>query len=240
MAYSQRDLRLPSSLADSEEPRALSFCEASINLLPAPSQHFSKKSGIPRDLHKDTDRTIRTASGGTALHPDWKKIARALGEELEVEELSPLVEKCFMRETASSMATTNMVFREYKRYLLLVSLAGEGHRFVGSRMVGLMWEYHAVETQEYQGFCERMFSRVLPVQHYSREEALLEDYKRTLEMYELVFRAEPPQSIWESFEVRASQGLGAGKFYNPRLALEILRSRRKAFQDEEKRRLRVC
>ncbi len=123
------------------------------------------------------------------------------------------------------MATASLAFREYKRFLLLLALIREGEensvKFMASHLVSLMWEYHAIETQEYSQFCLRIFGRVIPVAHYEMKPSLQADYASTIDAYTLVFKHEPPASIWETPASRFRKRM-TSRFYNPRAAVECL------------------
>ena len=155
------------------------------------------------------------------LKRDWRKKARDMEEDLDLEEICPATENNFMKETASSMATTSMVFREYKRFLLLHSLANESTNFVPSKLVKLMWDYHAIETKEYALFCDRIFGKLIPVAHMYSSASLLNEYTQTLETYTLVFKHEGPRSVWEAAETRFRSSK-VTKFFNPRKAVQYL------------------
>lgn len=63
---------------------------------------------------------------------------------------------------------TELIFREYKRYLALKSLGMTIYEFYYPFYIKKAWEYHAIETEEYQEFCEKVFKIFVPLVHFPR------------------------------------------------------------------------
>jgi hypothetical protein len=102
-------------------------------------------------------------------------------------------------EQGWSVAKSERVLGEYRRFLFLAMVAG--HPVSPSRAVDLAWHQHLLDTRSYwQEFCPRVLGQ--PLHHTpsrgSEEERqrLGKRYRRTLASYRACFGEAPPADLW--------------------------------------------
>jgi hypothetical protein len=109
-------------------------------------------------------------------------------------------------EQGWSMAKSERVLGEYRRFLFLAMEAG--HPVSPSRAVDLAWHQHLLDTRSYwQEFCPRVLGRPLhhtPSRGGEEERQRLEEcYRRTLASYRAFFGEAPPADLWPAAEAEA-------------------------------------
>ena len=102
-------------------------------------------------------------------------------------------------EQGWSMAKSERVLGEYRRFLFLAMEAG--HPVSPSRAVDLAWHQHLLDTRSYwQEFCPGVLGR--PLHHTpsrggeEERQRLGECYRRTLRSYRAFFGEAPPADLW--------------------------------------------
>jgi len=107
------------------------------------------------------------------------------------------------REQGWSMAKSERVIGEYRRFLFLALEAG--HPVSPSRAVDLAWHQHLLDTRRYwEEFCPRVLGR--PLHHTpsrggeEERQRMGEWYRRTLASYRALFGERPPSDLWPPAE----------------------------------------
>ncbi len=108
------------------------------------------------------------------------------------------------RENRWTTEYTAQVIREYRRFLLLVTVSEE--LMSPSDAVDQAWHLHLLDTRNYRRFCRNVLGRRLehtPSRGGQDEHAKFDAaYARTLERYRQTFSEEPPPDVWPPLERR--------------------------------------
>ena len=75
-------------------------------------------------------------------------------------------------------------------------------KIVPSRLVKLLWDTHAIETRSYFNYCIVAFRSPIPVEEVEDTKEIMVNYLKTLDMYEWIFKTEPPRDIWPPLRER--------------------------------------
>lgn len=136
-------------------------------------------------------------------HPEWVDLYQRLHAfQVSTYEDVPLA---FLGKLARmngwTVAYTERVFTEYKRFLFLTMTAG--HFVCPCEAVDQTWHFHLIYTESYwQDLCGTVLGK--PLHHIpsrgglDERNAFYRDYAETLASYEHWFGEKPPADIWES------------------------------------------
>lgn len=69
-------------------------------------------------------------------------------------------------------------------------------KIIPSKLIKMLWETHAIETRSYVNYSIVAFRMLIPVEDIEDTKDHMVNYLKTLDMYEWVFKSEPPRDIW--------------------------------------------
>lgn len=95
------------------------------------------------------------------LPEHWPETVRKLKVVLDNYKVQTEVTSYFESDMCTSPLLTELIFREYKRFLLLVSLADKDYTFIPSHYIKVAWENHIVQTSLYRSFCYTVFGKFI-------------------------------------------------------------------------------
>ncbi|WP_400190774.1 glycine-rich domain-containing protein [Hymenobacter sp. B81] len=113
------------------------------------------------------------------------------------------------RENGWSLAFSLRAVAEYKRFMLLVCLAG--HPLTPSDQVDQVWHLHLLYTRSYwDDFCRDTLGRPVhhgPTRGGAQQQAQFTDwYERTRQLYRQTFGQAPPLDLWPDGAERFGNG----------------------------------
>lgn len=88
---------------------------------------------------------------------------------------------------------SQLVFDNYKKFLLLKFLVSENVKVAPSPLILRAWALHAAESRSYIKFCKKIFGSILSPSASSQEYS---HYKTTLKLYEYVYATKRDETIW--------------------------------------------
>lgn len=89
---------------------------------------------------------------------------------------------------------------EYKNFLYMYYLTE--FKCAPSFEIDSFWDLHYASTKDYREFCDEIFGEYIPSKNYDYDTKGIKqrtrDYKKSLEIYEILFNEEPNEILWES------------------------------------------
>lgn len=110
-----------------------------------------------------------------------------------------------MREQDWSIQYTFKAIEEYKRFIFLMCISHQS--ITPSETVDTVWHLHLLYTKSYwDEFCEKLLQKRI---HHNPSKGgkiegqkFIENYEKTLQLYETYFGIKPPEEIWPSAQKR--------------------------------------
>lgn len=101
--------------------------------------------------------------------------------------------RAFAFEQSFTKEDSEVVYENYKKFLLLKALVVESVKVAPSSLIMRAWALHAAESRSYIKFCRKMFGKVLGPSDSSIEQS---HYKTTVSLFEYVFSTPRDEMIW--------------------------------------------
>lgn len=105
---------------------------------------------------------------------------------------------CYMFMLTDSAG--NQLIKEYKNFLFMYYLTN--CQVAPSFEIDSFWDLHYASTKDYREFWDEIFGEFLPSKNYDYNEKGIrqrtKQYKKSLEIYEVLFGDEPNEIFWES------------------------------------------
>lgn len=74
----------------------------------------------------------------------------------------------FASDFNTDVKLAGLVFKEYKKFMMLQRAGRTNQEFYYPRWIKFAWDYHMGETQEYEGFCNRVFGEFVNCVYHGR------------------------------------------------------------------------
>ena len=92
---------------------------------------------------------------------EWEYFKKKWETRLDKIKIPRIVRKNFRLEINVSEKLCEAVYQEYKRFLILKSLAAEDTVILPSYFIKIAWDYHIYETKAYSRFCNAVFGKLI-------------------------------------------------------------------------------